>query len=211
MTCLKVGLTGGIGSGKSTVAEFLAEYGITVVDADAVSRSLTASNGGAIEKIRGEFGDEFIDSNNAMDRSKMREMVFSNPKQKERLESILHPLIRDTILAELEEVVRRGIAPYVIADIPLLIESIDFYRSELDIICVVDCDIETQIERVEKRNNFNRTKIIDIINSQASREERLAHADFVIDNGADVTLEALKLQVEQLHFELLRLCKDTTA
>ncbi|ASY37271.1 dephospho-CoA kinase [Taylorella equigenitalis] len=210
MKILKVGLTGGIGSGKSTVAKFFEEKGIPVVDADKVSRLITASNGVAIEAIRAEFGSDYIDDTLAMDRTKMRELIFSDPKAKTRLEGILHPLIRSTILEQVSEAVSSGIAPYVIADIPLLIESYEFYRSELDVICAVDCDIDTQIARVQKRNNFNRAKILEIIHSQASRDERLKHADFVIDNGSDTTLEGLRLQVDQVHLELMRLHENHT-
>ena len=187
-----VGLTGGIGSGKSAVADRFALRGVTIVDTDGIAHELTASGGTAIAAIRAAFGDTVIDGSGAMDRKAMRDLVFADPDARRRLEAILHPMIRD----ESDRRCRMATSAYVILAVPLLIES-GSYRERCNRICVVDCPVETQISRVRTRNNLDERQIRTIIASQASREDRLAAADDVIDNSAD--LAALDDQIETLH------------
>lgn len=195
-----IGLTGGIGSGKSTVSALFAQKNIPVIDADVISRSLTQANGLAIETIRQTFGDHLIDANHALNRQVMRELVFSDPDAKKKLEAILHPLIQQEIQRRLAEIH----SPYVILDIPLLIESISRYRHWLNQICVVDCDKTTQIARVKQRSGLSEEMITRIIHQQASREERLLHADEVIRNGHTVSMADLAAQVDVLHDKWLK-------
>ncbi len=192
---IRVGLTGGIGSGKSTVAQILVEYGAALIDADAISRSLTLSNGSAIPLIAHEFGTDFIASNGALDREKMRNYVFSNPSAKQSLEAILHPLVAQETEAQLAAAKLRG-STTIIFDIPLLVESTR-WRTRVDHILVVDCQVDTQIQRVIQRSHLNRDSIKKIIESQASREQRLAAADWVIYND-DISLNLLAQLVLKL-------------
>ncbi len=191
----KVGLTGGIGSGKSTVTRMLASYGITIVDADKISRASTASGGAAIEAISMVFGEAMIDETGALDRANMRELVFREADARKRLEAIVHPIVQEQMRLQAEQ----ASSPYVVYDIPLLIESVGRYRSQFKRICVVDCDEETQISRVQSRNQLAVEEIRRIIASQASRELRLEHADDVIVNGAGVDLVELQQQVRTMH------------
>lgn len=196
-----VGLTGGIGSGKSSVAELFADRGIVVVDADAISHELTARNGSAIAPIRTEFGDEMIDAEGALDRARMRELVFRDPTAKRRLEAILHPLIR-------QEAARRistARSAYVIHMIPLLVEGGNA-RQRFDRVLVVDCPEETQIARVAARSGMPREQIEAIMATQASRSERLAQAHDIVDNAGAPS--ALIPQVEHLHRLYLSLANE---
>lgn len=188
----RVGLTGGIGSGKSTVAGLFAQQGAAVIDADQLSHELTAAGGAAIEAIRSAFGAEFIDSRGALDRARMRERVFSDPAAKARLESILHPMIRD----ETERRASRAQSAYVILMIPLLVETGDPH-ARCDRIVVVDCPESTQIERVMARSGLTRDQAQAIVAAQVSRGERLRFADDVIDNSG--SQESLRPQVDSLH------------
>ncbi|CAM5202529.1 dephospho-CoA kinase [Oligella ureolytica] len=191
----KIGLTGGIGSGKSTVTRFLESYGIVVIDADKISRMSTASGGEAIAAIRVAFGESMLDDSGALDRDKMRALVFKQADARQRLEAIVHPIVQTQmrILAE------QATSPYVVYDIPLLIESVTRYRPQFKRICVVDCDEETQISRVQSRSQLAVDEIRRIIASQASRELRLEYADDVISNGAGVDLAELQRQVHKMH------------
>lgn len=191
----KIGLTGGIGSGKSTVTRFLESYGIVVIDADKISRMITASGGEAIAAIRVAFGESMLDDSGALDRDKMRALVFKQADARQRLEAIVHPIVQTQmrILAE------QATSPYVVYDIPLLIESVTRYRPQFKRICVVDCDEETQISRVQSRSQLAVDEIRRIIASQASRELRLEYADDVISNGAGVDLAELQRQVHKMH------------
>ncbi|MFN0299091.1 MAG: dephospho-CoA kinase [Burkholderiales bacterium] len=189
---LIVGLTGGIGSGKSSVGREFEAHGVAVVDADAISRALTARGGAAIDAIRAQFGDDLIDATGALDRARMRALVFSDPAAKRKLESILHPMIR----TESDRLVAGAQSPYVILMIPLLVES-GAPRRRCHLIAVVDCPEEIQIERVMRRDRLTRTEVEAIMKSQASRQFRLDNADDVIDNsGAE---SAIVEQVERLH------------
>lgn len=192
-----VGLTGGIGSGKSAVADRFALRGVTIVDTDGIAHELTASGGAAIAPIRADFGDTAIDVSGAMDRKAMRDLVFADPDARQRLEAILHPMIRD----ESDRRCRAATSAYVILAVPLLIES-GTYRERCNRICVVDCPVETQIARVKTRSNLDEHQIRAIIAAQTSREDRLAAADDVIDNSGD--LSALDDQVEILHASYLQ-------
>ena len=193
-----VGLTGGIGSGKSAVADLFAAQGAPVVDTDAIAHSLTGSGGAAMSAIRAEFGDRVTSADGALDRAAMRGIVFTDPSARKRLEAILHPMIR----AESERQVATGAAraPYVILMVPLLVESGD-YRKRVDRIAVVDCAEATQIARVMSRNNLPRDEVERILAAQATRAERLAAADDVIDN--DGALADLPPRIERLHRQYL--------
>jgi len=193
-----VGLTGGIGSGKSAASAAFAQLGAAVVDTDAIAHELTAPGGAAIGEIRRMFGPGFISQSNAMDREKMRELVFREPAQKKRLEALLHPMIR----AESERRMRASTAPYVVHVVPLLIESPD-YRQRVQRVLVVDCPESIQAERVRARSGLEPEQIAAIIKSQVSREKRLAAADDVIDNSGSI--DALQQQVKTLHEKYLAL------
>lgn len=195
MKQFKIGLTGGIGSGKSTVTKLLEKLGIVIIDADKISRASTASGGEAIEAIRMAFGDAMIDDTGALDRAKMRELVFQEADARQRLEAIVHPIIQAHMRIQAEQ----ATSAYVVYDIPLLIESVERYRPQFKRICVVDCDEETQISRVQSRSQLTVDEIRRIIASQASRVDRLVHADDVIHNGVGVDLAELQRQVHQMH------------
>jgi dephospho-CoA kinase len=195
-----VGLTGGIGSGKSAVADLFAAHGVAVVDTDAVAHALTTPGGAAMPAIRAEFGDGVVGPDGALDRAAMRRIVFADPAARKRLEAILHPMIR----SESERRVTAGAlhAPYVILMVPLLVESGD-YRTRVDRIAVVDCAEATQIARVMSRNKLAREEVERILAAQATRAERLAAADDVIDN--DGSLTDLPHRIERLHQQYLDL------
>jgi dephospho-CoA kinase len=190
-----IGLTGGIGSGKSTVADRLVAHGAALVDTDAIAHALTAPGGDAIEPIRAAFGDGVVAPDGRMDRAAMRALAFSDPGARKRLEAILHPMIRARTQAGIEAAVREG-APYVIVAVPLLVESGD-WRGRYDRVLVVDCPPEVQIERVIARSALPRAQVESILAAQASRAQRLAAADDVIDNGG--APDALDAQVARLH------------
>lgn len=189
-----VALTGGIGSGKSTVAALLAETGATVIDADVIARACTAAGGAAMPLIRAHFGPRYITATGALDRATMRALVFREPTARAQLEALVHPLV--------EEEIRRRVAaarslkpPFVVLDIPLLVEHLARWRKTLDHILVVDCDAETQRARVAARDHLAADEIQRILAAQASRAQRLAMADSVIFNGAGVDLEQLRQRV----------------
>ncbi|MBE0612631.1 MAG: dephospho-CoA kinase [Burkholderiales bacterium] len=192
-----VGLTGGIGSGKSAAAKIFEELGATVVDTDAIAHALTGPDGAAIEAIRAAFGTDYISSEGALARARMRELVFGDAGKKRLLESILHPLIR----VRSTELARAAQGPYVILMVPLLVESGD-YRRRCQRILVVDCPEELQIERVVARNGMAADQVRAIIATQATREARLAAADDVIDNSRDRA--QLRRDVEALHLRYLQ-------
>ena len=187
-----VGLTGGIGSGKSTVAEMFAARGASIVDTDVIAHSMTAPNGPAMPAIVAEFGSEFADASGAMDRARMRTLVFSDSGAKARLEAILHPRIRDAALAA----GAAATGEYVIYAVPLLIES-GTWRTRVTRILAVDCAEEVQIARVMARNSLPEAQVRAIMAAQVSREQRLAAADDVIVNNAGIA--DLAGQVERLH------------
>lgn len=197
----RIGLTGGIGSGKSTVAGFWVEAGAALVDADAVSRSLTATGGAALPAIQEAFGADMIGPDGALDRQAMRERVFQQPDARHRLEAILHPLVGQTMDQQAREATQAG-ARLILMDIPLLVES-RRWPGELDAVVVVDCLPETQERRVMERSGLAVEAVRAIMAAQASRQQRLSAADAVIFNDACTLLE-LQQQVGRLahHFGL---------
>lgn len=197
-----VGLTGGIGSGKSAAAEEFARLGAAVVDTDAIAHELTQTGGAAIAELRRQFGEAYIDASGAMDRGRMRAQVFSDPVAKARLEGLLHPMIR----AESERRIAAARAPYVVHVVPLLLESPD-YRRRVQRVLVVDCPEPLQVERVRRRSALAEDEIRRIIAAQAPRAVRLAAADDVIDNSG--SLDALHKQVRALHGRYLELARAT--
>jgi len=189
---MRVGLTGGIGSGKSTVAGFLREAGAAIIDTDAISRTLTAAGGIAMPAIANQFGADFVGADGALDRDRMRALAFSDPAAKRRLEAILHPLIS----AEAQAQSDAATAPLIVFDVPLLVES-GRWRARAARVLVVDCPIETQIERVLRRPGWTRDRVAGAIEAQASREARRAAADAVLHND-DIPLVALRNEVLSL-------------
>ena len=188
-SCVRLGLTGGIGSGKSTVAALLVQLGAELIDADAISRASTAAGGSAIEAVRASFGDEFITPDRAMDRDRMRARIFADPTARARLEAIIHPLVR----AEIDRRLAALPGGVAVLDLPLLAES-SAWRERCDLVWVVDCEPETQVRRVMQRNGWTREQVLAVLAAQASREQRLAIADCVIDNEGQ-TLAELEQQV----------------
>lgn len=195
-----VGLTGGIGSGKSTVATLFAELGVPVIDTDTISHQLTRPGGAAIAAIRNTFGDKYIDASGALDRAKMRQLVFTDANAKLLLEKILHPLI----LAQTRTQVETISAPYAILVIPLLFETTD-YRGWLSRTLTVDCAEETQIARAISRSGLSEQTVRAIMARQLSREQRLKLADDTIRN--DDTLIELRREVFELNRRYLSLAK----
>lgn len=204
-----IGLTGGIGSGKSTVADLFAAAGVAIVDTDIIAHELTAPGGAAMPALIAAFGDGIAAADGRMDRAAMRGLVFGDPAARQRLEAILHPMIRTLT----DERLATATSPYAIAAIPLLVEGgvsppLDDpppgrrRRDRFDRILVVDVPVEVQIERVMRRNGMTREQVLAIMAAQASREQRLAAADDVIDNGGDTS--TLPAAVQALHRRYLR-------
>jgi len=198
-----IGLTGGIGSGKTAVSNLLANLGAGIVDTDLIAHQITAPNGAAIPLIQRQFGPDFIAVNGALDREKMRALVFATPEARRSLEEITHPLIRQETIRQALKLSKDG-APYLVFVVPLLIES-GSWISLIDRLVVVDCSQETQIDRVMQRSNLAREELEGILAAQASRQERLKHADRVIENQG--TLKELEVQVKTLHQEILQIQK----
>jgi dephospho-CoA kinase len=195
---LVVGLTGGIGSGKSAAADAFAKLGATVVDTDAIAHELTGPGGAAIPEVARLFGKAFVDATGAMNRKRMRDLVFSDAEEKQRLEGLLHPMIR----AESERRIAAANGPYVIYVVPLLIESAN-HRERVGRVLVVDCPEALQVARVRQRSALPEGEVRRIIASQIQRERRVAAADDVIDNSGSIA--ALQQQVEKLHEKYLAL------
>jgi dephospho-CoA kinase len=177
---LRIGLTGGIGSGKSTVLHTLASLGAATVDADALSRATTAPGGAAMPAIAKAFGPEFVGADGGLDRERMRAHAFSHPEARKKLEAIVHPLVSRAIQTQAQQARDEGRACLVL-DIPLLVEGGRWYR-QLDRVLVVDCLPETQVHRVRARSGLSEAQVQAIIAAQAPREARLAAADAVIYN-----------------------------
>lgn len=192
----RLGLTGGIGSGKSTVATRLEARGATLIDADQISRSLTTTGGMALPFIAQAFGADLIDAHGALDRARMRELVFTDSSARQRLEAILHPLIAEQTQLRHESAIAAG-SKLIVHDIPLLIES-GHWRTRLDGVLVVDCREDTQIERVMARNGLTRDAVQAIIHAQATRAQRQAAADWIIFNDDGVTIETLHAYTDQI-------------
>lgn len=194
-----VGLTGGIGSGKSTVADLFAALGAGVVDTDAIAHELTEAQGAAMPEIAAAFGQAVLRADGAFDRAAMRRLVFSDASAKSRLEAILHPMIRRE--SELRCRAAQGV-PYVILVVPLLVES-GAYRNLLDRILVIDCDEALQISRVVARSGLSVAEVQAIMATQTARADRLAAADDLVLNNADQ--ESLRVKVEVLHQRYIHL------
>jgi dephospho-CoA kinase len=192
-----VGLTGGIGSGKSAAAVEFGRLGATLVDSDAIAHELTRAGGAAMPLVRAQFGNDYVDASGAMDRTSMRALAFRDPAARKKLEALLHPLIR----AESERRIVAATGPYVIDVVPLLVES-DAYRRRVARVLVVDCPPEVQMARVRQRSGLSEDEVARIIGAQITREVRLAAADDVIDNSG--TLDALHKQVRELHASYLQ-------
>jgi dephospho-CoA kinase len=187
MRALRAGLTGGIGSGKSTVAQYMAQRGVALIDTDAISRMLTAPGGLAIEPVRDQFGDRFIDAQGGLHRVHMRELVFADLLARQALEALLHPLID----AEAESQALASQAAVQVFDIPLLVET-GRWRQKLHRVIVVDCDEATQIQRVSQRPGWSRTMAQQVVRQQASRDNRRVCADILITNQ-DIDFHGLSM------------------
>jgi dephospho-CoA kinase len=192
----RIGLTGGIGSGKSTVAGFLARRGAAIIDADAISRSLTAPGGRAMVDIARNFGDGMLSPDGAMDRQAMRERIFRDPQAKRQLEQIIHPLVGQITAEQAQTALQTG-HRVLVFDVPLLVESGERWRKQVDRVIVVDCDISTQQQRVMARSGLAADEIERIIKLQASRVQRLACADVVLVNQG-LSFDELETQVAQV-------------
>jgi len=195
-----IGLTGGIGSGKTTVADMFAARGVPVIDTDLIAHQITAPGGLAMPLIESAFGPQYVAADGSLDRARMRTRVFGDGAAKAQLESITHPLIR----AESERQRNLARGAYHIVVVPLLVEA-GPRAVKTDRVLVVDCPVDTQIERVMQRNGFSRDQVLAIIARQATREARLAAADDVILNDAQATLDTLEREVEALHANYVRM------
>ncbi|MFB3045049.1 MAG: dephospho-CoA kinase [Acidiferrobacterales bacterium] len=197
---LRIGLTGGIGSGKTTVADMFANHGVPVIDADEIARALVAPYQPAYDEIINAFGRDIVDGDGNIDRDKLRRLVFDDAQRRRELEAILHPRVRTEIHHQSVELD----APYCIIVIPLLIEA-----DQLDLVervLVVDLDEEKQVQRVGPRSALSEAEVRKIIAAQIERSERLRHADDVIENNADIA--SLGAQVEKLHRRYLALARE---
>ena len=199
-----IGLTGGIGCGKTAVSDLLAKLGAGIVDTDLIAHQITAPHGAAIALIEKQFGPDFIAADGALNRDKMRTLVFAKPEARKSLEAITHPLIRQETIREALRLSKKGV-PYLVFVVPLLIES-GSWMELIDRLVLVDCPAETQIQRVMQRSNLSREEVERILAAQASREERLKHADVVIKNQG--SLKDLEVAVQSLHQKILQFQKD---
>jgi dephospho-CoA kinase len=193
MAIRRIGLTGGIGSGKSTVAGYWAGLGAHLIDTDALARALTAPGGVAIAPLRGEFGPAVLDAHGALDRERMRTLAFSDAAAKRRLEGILHPLI----VAEALRLADTSASPAIVFDVPLLSEA-SAWRARCDRIVVVDCSEATQIERVAQRSGWQADQVRRVIEQQTPRAVRRSIADAVIHNDSPGTLQQLQIAAHAL-------------
>lgn len=201
-----IGLTGGIGSGKTTVADMFAARGVPVIDTDLIAHQITAPRGVAMQAIQSAFGADYVAADGSLDRAKMRARVFGDDSAKARLESITHPLIR----AESERQRASAVGAYHIVVVPLLVES-GARAMTVSRVLVVDCPVDTQIARVMQRNGFARDQVLAIIARQATREARLAAADDVVVNDSTATLYTLNEAVTALHARYLDMAASTGA
>lgn len=193
MRALRVGLTGGIGSGKSTVAAMLADCGAAVIDSDAIARQVTAPGGAAMDRLARQFGTRFITPEGGLNRDAMRALVFADAGAKKQLEAIVHPLVGE----ETDRQAARAASACIVFDVPLLVES-GRWRQRVDQVLVVDCSEATQVSRVMARNGWTREAVERVMAGQASRDQRLAAADICIYNDAPLSRAALAVMVQQL-------------
>ena len=205
---LVIALTGGIGSGKSSVAGILAELGAAVIDTDEIAHRLTAAGQPGARAIGEHFGTQYLTADGALDRSRMRELVFADAQAKKRLEGLLHPMIRAEVALQMtaagDAATKGATAPYIVLVVPLLIET-GAYRNLARRVLVVDCDEHQQVTRVIQRSGLTAEAVRAIMASQVSRVERLEHADDVVRNDGD--LAALRSAVEALHLKYLGLAR----
>jgi len=200
---LKIGLTGGIGCGKSTVCRLFAELGVTIIDADIIGKQLVEPGMPVLDLLKTEFGDQILDAEGALNRALLRDMVFSDAKKKQQLEAIMHPPIYQQIAVD----INNSAGAYCIIAIPLLLET---QKADIvDRVLVVDCSLEMQLERVMQRDNLSRTQALSIIESQISRQQRLMLADDIINNSA--TLTELAEQIKRLHNSFILLATVRTS
>ena len=199
---LVIALTGGIGSGKSSVANILAELGAAVIDTDEIAHDLTAAGQPGARAIAREFGAGYLDAGGALDRKRMRELVFSDAAAKQKLETLLHPMIRAEVADRIARVtaITSSRPPYIVLVVPLLIET-GAYRNLAQRVLVVDSDEQQQVARVVRRSQLTPAAVAAIMANQASREERLHHADDIVRNDGD--LATLRASVEALHQKYL--------
>jgi dephospho-CoA kinase len=199
-----IGLTGGIGSGKTAVSDLLAKLGAGIIDTDLIAHQITAPHGAAISQIEKQFGPDFIAADGALNRDKMRTLVFAKPEARKSLEAITHPLIRQETIRQALRLSSEGVS-YLVFVVPLLIES-GSWMELIDHLVVVDCPEETQVQRVMQRSNLPREEVERILKAQAGREERLKYADVVIENQG--SLKDLEIEVQNLHQKILQFQKD---
>ncbi|HQT80989.1 MAG: dephospho-CoA kinase [Ferrovum sp. 37-45-19] len=193
-----IGMTGGIGSGKSTVAKMFADLGACVVDTDAISHQLTGPHGGAMGEIEAKFGEEFINDDGSLNRQAMRDYVFNHPPARKKLEAILHGRIREAV----NKVIEQATEPYILLVVPLLIE-VGTYRPIISRVLVVDCEESAQIERASLRPDMNPDAVRAIMAAQTDRKTRLRVADDVIDNSGSLSLlEPVVKQLDQRYRHL---------
>jgi dephospho-CoA kinase len=195
---LCIGITGGISAGKSTATDIFSSLNVPIIDADTIARALTASGQPALNQIAQHFGQQILDENRHLNRSALKEIIFSQPEEKNWLEALLHPLIIDEINRQKQHLA----APYCIVSAPLLMEA-QIEHTLVERILVIDADPKIQIERTKTRDHLSETEIAKIMHAQLSREQRLAKADEVIENNTDVA--ALRLRIEALHQRYLAL------
>ena len=195
-----IGLTGGIGSGKSAAASFFMDLGINVLDADHVSRDALEINSPGYELFINAFGSSYLDKNNLIDRAKLRSTIFSNNDKKLQLENIIHPIVKESIL----DFIKKSKSPYTIIMVPLIFETNT--AKNYSRILIIDCDIDTQISRTTHRDAQNTSEVMNIINKQASREERLSIADDIILNSS--SLDSLREQVLTLHNKYMEIINN---
>ena len=190
---LKIGLTGGIASGKTTISDYFKALGIPIIDADVISHEVTKPNGSAFEEIISSFGSNILDESGLINRKKMRSIIFDDASKKEILEGIIHPKVRE----EMFNLVSQSNDHYLILSVPLLIET--GMNKMMDRILVVDCSVETQIERLIQRDKINLDEAKSILRNQTNRSTRLKVADDLIINEKNVTLTDLEKEVFELH------------
>ncbi len=202
---LKVGLTGGIGCGKSTVVNAFRVLGVSIIDADQISKALVAAKSPALREISDLFGEEILLDNGELNRAKLKQIIFNDSQALDKLEKIIHPKVRQEIKRLIAELSKTSI-PYVVVDIPLLLEK--NYKKMFERIVVVDCTMQQQIKRVAQRDQLDESAIQLIIDKQIDRKSRLKQATDILDNSGDI--RSLKAQVEQLHIKLLKLAEEGT-
>ena len=196
----RIGLTGGIGSGKSTVAAMLRDLGAAIVDADAIARIVADAGGAALSALHSRYGAALVSLDSGLNRAAMRDLVFQNPTARQELEAVLRPFILQGIADAVQAAEQQAGVQAVVLDIPLLVESLAQWRPHIDTLWVVDCPPELQIARVLGRpssQGWSREQVQGVLAAQASRAQRLAAADVVLDNGGDMTLTNLRRQVQQ--------------